>query len=261
MTRLANAFDQPTLVGYLVGAHPDPDTFLAHATALIDNGVGVLEVGIPFSDPIADGPTIQKAVSDTLATGVRPGDVLDLCAKLRERHPDTPLVVMTYTNLAYKVGYDVFADRLRGAGVDGCILADLPPEHAADVQAAFGDDIDLVFLASPATSDARVDKLLSATRGFLYVVGLFGVTGARDALDRRTLELIERLAPRADKAGVPLAVGFGVSKPEHARELVEAGARGVVVGSAFVKRVLDGEPAEALGALAKALADGVAGKG
>lgn len=258
MSRLARAFDEPTLVGYLVGAHPSPEVFLDHAARLIEGGCGVLEVGIPFSDPIADGPTIQAAVADTLARGVRPADVLALCKELRARYPETALVVMTYTNLAYCVGYSTFADRLRDAGVDGAILADLPPEAAGEVRAAFADDLDLVFLASPATSQPRLDLLLDATRGFLYVVGLFGVTGARDTLDPRTVALVERIVPAAEKAGKPIAVGFGVSKGDQAEALVRAGAHGVVVGSAFVKRASEGASAQEMGALARELAEGVA---
>ncbi|MDX1612302.1 MAG: tryptophan synthase subunit alpha [Candidatus Thermoplasmatota archaeon] len=257
MSRLQDAFGTPQLVGYLVGNHPDPDTFLDNATALIENGVGVLEVGIPFSDPVADGPTIQEAVVQAMDQGTRPRDVLDLCGRLRERHPETPLVVMTYANLAYKMGYGRFADQLRENGVDGAILADLPPEHAGEVQAAFGHDLDLIFLASPATSDARLEKLCTASRGFLYLVGLFGVTGERAELDPRTVSLVERVAPVAEKHSLPVAVGFGISKGEHAARLVEAGARGVVVGSAFVRKVLDGAPARDLGSLAQELSQAI----
>lgn len=258
MSRLAAAFDEPCLVGYLVGCHPDRETFLAHASALIDNGCKVLEVGIPFSDPVADGPTIQDAVKQALDAGVRPSDVLEACAELRERHPDTALIVMTYANIAHAMGYGTFADRLRGAGLDGAILADMPPEASQGIQAAFGDALDQVFLASPSSTDDRLDHLIESTRGFLYLVGLFGVTGARDALDLRTVELVQRVAPRARKVGVPVAVGFGISHPDHARQLVAAGADGIVVGSAFVGRVTEGRSPKETGALAAELAQGVA---
>lgn len=257
MTRLSEAFEEPQLVGYLVGDHPSREAFLDNATAMIEAGCGVLEVGIPFSDPIADGPTIQDAVTEALDAGVRPRDVLEACGQLRQRHPDVPLVAMTYTNIAHRMGYEVFAERLREAGVDGAILADMPPEAAEGVQAAFGDELDQVFLASPSSDDERLAGLARATRGFLYVVGLFGTTGARERLDPRTVELVERVAPVADKAGVPACVGFGVSRGEHARRLVEAGADGVVVGSAFVDKALDREPSEALGDLAGELVDGI----
>ncbi len=257
MSRLAGAFDEPTLVGYLVGCHPDRARFLANASALIDTGCGVLEIGIPFSDPIADGPTIQAAVTQALQAGTRPTDVLDACAELRGAYPEQPLIVMTYANIAYRMGYDTFADRLREAGLDGAILADLPPEHAGPVQEAFGDDLDLVLLASPATSDQRLDKLAAATQGFLYVVGLFGVTGARDTLDARTIALVERISPRAREHGTPIAVGFGISTGEQAKRLTLAGADGIVVGSAFVERATDPDAPATLAKLAGELADGI----
>lgn len=256
MTGLVEAFEEPTLVGYLVGCHPDRERFLADADALVEAGCGVLEVGIPFSDPIADGPTIQNAVSQALDAGVRPTDVLDACREVRDRHPDTPLVAMTYTNIAHAMGYETYANRLSKAGASGTILADMPPEAAARTPDAFAD-VNQVFLASPATGDERLRKLLDATRGFLYVVGLFGTTGARDRLDPRTVDLVERIAPFADRADTPLAVGFGISKPAHARRLVEAGADGIVVGSAFVEKVLDDDPPDALGQLAGDLVDGI----
>jgi tryptophan synthase alpha chain len=257
VSRLDEAFDEPQLIGYLVGNVPDRETFLDHASAMIDAGCGVLEVGIPFSDPIADGPTIQTALTRALDAGVRPRDVLDACSQLRRRHPDVPLVTMTYANIAHRRGYDAFADRLRSAGVDGAILADVPPEAANPIRTAFDDDLAQVFLASPATSDERLDKLAAATRGFLYTVGLFGTTGAREHLDPRTVDLVERAAPIAREHGIPPAIGFGISKPEHARRLVEAGADGIVVGSAFVDRVLDGKPSASLGRLADELVDGI----
>ncbi len=257
MTRFEAVFEAPQLVGYLVGNHPSREAFLEYAGALIEGGCGVLEVGIPFSDPIADGPTIQEAVVEALDAGVRPGDVLASCGELRAMYPKTPLVVMTYANIAHRMGYEAFAGAVRDAGVDGVILADMPPEAAGGVLGAFGEEVCQVFLASPATSDARLAALAEVSRGFLYVVGLFGTTGAREALDPRTVELVERVAPVAREAGVPACVGFGVSRGEHAARLVEAGADGVVVGSAFVQRVLDGVDASVLREAAEGLAKGV----
>lgn len=256
MSRLRASFAKPTLVGYLVGCHPDRERFFAYAEALIEAGCGVLEVGIPFSDPIADGPTIQTAITQALDEGVRPVDVIDACGQLRREHPEVGLVAMTYTNIAHRMGYGTFAQRLAQAGVDGAILADMPPE-AARRRGGELDEIEQIFLASPASSEDRVRMLADATRGFLYVVGLFGTTGARDRLDPRTVELVERVRPIANEQDTPLAVGFGISQAEHARQLVQAGADGVVVGSAFVAKVLDGEPPKAVGALAEDLVDGI----
>jgi tryptophan synthase alpha chain len=260
MTRLDGALDEPGLVAYLVGDHPDREAFHAYADALVEAGVSVLEVGIPFSDPIADGPTIQSAVTEALEAGVRPPDVVEAMGEIRERHPEVPLVAMTYANIAHRVGYETFGQRLAEAGVDGAILADHPPEaveHGPDCL----QDVDQVFLAGPATDDERLAHLARRTQGFLYVVGLFGTTGAREELDPRTVELVERVAPVAAKHDTPTAVGFGVSKGDHARRLVEAGADGVVVGSAFVDKVLEGEDPAALGDLAEELVDGIEAAG
>lgn len=255
MTRLEGVLAEPGLVAYLVADHPDRERFLAYADTLIEAGVSVLEVGIPFSDPIADGPTIQTAVTEALDAGVRLADAIDAMGDVRQRHPDVPLVAMTYTNIAHRVGYDTFAKRLRDAGVDGAILADQPPE-AADRSGGL-PGIDQVFLAGPATDDGRLAGLAGSTSGFLYVVGLFGTTGAREDLDPRTVELVERIAPVAEEHDTPFAVGFGVSRGEHARRLVEAGADGVVVGSAFVDKVLDREAPAEVGALADELVAGI----
>jgi tryptophan synthase alpha chain len=255
VTRLEGALDEPGLVAYLVGDHPDRERFLAYADALVDAGVSVLEVGIPFSDPIADGPTIQTAVTEALTEGVRPPDVIEAIAELRDRHPHVPIVPMTYTNIAHRIGYDRFDQRLAEAGADGAILADQPPEAARHSTGL--DELDQVFLASPATDDERLATVTRSTRGFLYVVGLFGTTGARERLDPRTVELVERVAPIADEQGTPFAVGFGVSRGDHARRLVEAGADGVVVGSAFVDEILDREDPKAVGDLARELVAGI----
>lgn len=256
MSELEAAFDDPTLVGYLVGCYPDRERFLEYADAMIEAGCGVLEVGIPFSDPIADGPTIQDAVAQALEAGIRPPDVLDAIDELTDRHPDTPIVAMTYANIAHAMGYKTYAERLADAGAAGTILADMPPEAADRTPDAF-ESIDQVFLASPATSDDRLESLLDRTRGFLYVVGLFGTTGARDKLDPRTVELVKRVRPVANQQDTPFAVGFGISKRAHARRLVEAGADGIVVGSAFVEKTLAGETPEAVGELADELAEGL----
>jgi tryptophan synthase alpha chain len=162
MTRLEGALDEPGLVAYLVGDHPDRERFLAYADALVDAGVSVLEVGIPFSDPIADGPTIQTAVTEALAEGVRPPDVIEAIAELRDRHPHVPIVPMTYTNIAHRIGYERFDQRLAEAGADGAILADQPPEAARHGTGL--DELDQVFLASPATDDERLATVTRSTR-------------------------------------------------------------------------------------------------
>ena len=258
--RLARAFERPTLVAYLVGGHPSPEAFLAHASAVVRGGAGVLEIGIPFSDPIADGPTIQAAATAALAAGVTPKDVLGLAGRVHEAHPDVPLVLMTYANLPSRMGLEAFRDAALAAGVCGVILPDVPLEEAPPFQEALAP-LALVLLASPASDADRLARLAAATRGFLYAVGRFGVTGARSGLAEETLATTRRVAAAARAADVPLAVGFGVARPEDASALVAAGADGVVVGSAFVQRVLDGVPPSGSEALARELAGAVRAAG
>jgi tryptophan synthase alpha chain len=224
------------LVGYVTGGDPEPRLTPKIAEALITGGVDVLELGIPFSDPIADGPTIQAASLRALQAGTTPKMVLDMAEEIKKRH-DIPIAVMTYYNPVYRMGLDKFF-RLAGcSGVDGVIVADLPVEEAADYKkAAEAWGVDTIFLAAPSTSAERLQRIVECTSGFLYLVSHFGVTGAREAVERSTIQLIQRMLPFT-RGRVPLAVGFGVSKPEHVKGIIEAGADGVIVGSAFVNIV------------------------
>jgi tryptophan synthase alpha chain len=224
------------LVGYVTGGDPEPRLTPKIAEALITGGVDILELGIPFSDPIADGPTIQAASLRALQAGTTPKMVLDMAEEIKKRH-DIPIAVMTYYNPVYRMGLDKFF-RLAGcSGVDGVIVADLPVEEAADYKkAAEAWGVDTIFLAAPSTSAERLQRIVECTSGFLYLVSHFGVTGAREAVERSTIQLIQRMLPFT-RGRVPLAVGFGVSKPEHVKGIIEAGADGVIVGSAFVNIV------------------------
>ncbi|HVL48053.1 MAG TPA: tryptophan synthase subunit alpha [Candidatus Thermoplasmatota archaeon] len=240
MSALAKAFadrgGRPLLAGYLVAGDPDLAASEAYMRALLDV-VDVLEIGVPFSDPIADGPTIQAAAARALAKGAKPADALALAARLRKAS-SKPMVAMTYYNPILRAGLDRFAADARAAGLDGVIVPDLPFEESGPARRAFdAADLDLVQLASPATPPARMAKLAEATRGFLYLVSGYGVTGARGDLDPRVSDLVRTAKRAAGKT--PVAVGFGVSKAEHVKTLAQAGADGVIVGSAFVSRVAE----------------------
>lgn len=253
MSRLAGAFGQkPALLGYVMAGDPDAPGALAHARALLPH-VDVLEIGVPFSDPVADGPVIERAAVRALAGGAKLDDALQLARALRALDPSKPLVLMTYYNPVFRRGVDRFARACREAGVDGVILPDVPLEESEGPGAALArEKVDLVQLASPASGPERLARLAKATRGFLYVVSSFGVTGARDALPPETRETVERA--KAACAGVtPFAVGFGVSKPEHVAMLRDAGADGVVIGSAIVARIEKGEPADEVAAFVRSL--------
>lgn len=258
MSRLERAFARargerrPALVGYLMAGEPGRDAALDYARALLRE-VDVLEIGVPFSDPVADGPVIERAAVRALARGIRMDDSLHLARSLRDLDGDKPIVLMTYYNPVYRRGLERFAREAREAGVDGVILPDVPLEESAAPGAALAaEGLDLVLLASPATPPERFARLAKATRGFLYVVSSFGVTGARQDLAPETRDLVDR-ARRACAGVAPFAVGFGVSTPEHVRRLRDAGAEGVVVGSAIVGRIEKGETPEAVAAYARSM--------
>ena len=214
----------------------------------------MLELGIPFSDPIADGPEIQAAGQRALKAGTRPRDVLDLAARVR-RGCDVPLVLMTYLNPVLAMGLRPFAERAAAAGVDGIIVPDLSLEESAESREILDDvHLDLIQLVAPSTTSARARAIGAASRGFLYVVARYGTTGTRAGLPP---DLEERLSALRRETSLPLAVGFGVSSPDHVRALVSLGADGVVVGSAIVNRVADTPHPETVEAFVGGLAAGL----
>jgi tryptophan synthase alpha chain len=227
---------EAALIGYVTAGDPEPQVTPKIAEALIKGGVDILELGLPFSDPIADGPTIQAASVRALNAGTTPKKVLEMAREIRKRH-DVPVVIMTYYNPVFRIGLDSFFSLAKDCMVDGVIVPDLPVEEAGDYKkAASACGVDTIFLAAPSTSTQRIRKIVECTSGFLYLVSHFGVTGAKAEVEKSTIQLIKRVLPYT-KGRVPLAVGFGVSKPEHARCITEAGAEGVIVGSAFVNIV------------------------
>lgn len=212
-------------------------------------GADAIEVGIPFSDPVMDGPTIQEASLQALRRGTTPASILD---ELRDvaLEVDVPLVVMTYANIAFRAGARRFAAELVAAGVAGVILPDVPLEELDEWEpAALAAGVETVLLASPVASDDRLARLCERSRGFVYGVNLLGVTGERAAVDQRSGLLAKRLKALTD---LPVVMGFGVSTPEQAAELVTA-ADGVVVASALMRRILDGAGPDEVGAAVAAL--------
>lgn len=221
------------LIGYVTGGDPEPKYTPKIAEALIKGGVDILELGIPFSDPIADGPTIQAASVRALKAGTTPTTVLEIAREIRKEH-EIPVVILTYYNPIFKKGLDNFFKLARDCGVNGLIVPDLPIDEADDyrkVAETYG--IDTVFLAAPSTSTKRLQKIVECTSGFLYLVSLFGVTGVREKMEDSTTQLIKKFLPYTT-GRIPLAVGFGISKPEHVKTVIESGADGAIVGSAFV---------------------------
>jgi tryptophan synthase alpha chain len=224
------------LIGYITGGDPKPEHTLRIAGALITGGVDILELGIPFSDPIADGPTIQAASARALRAGTTPRMVLEMAQEIK-RKLRVPIVILTYYNPILRMGLDNFLRSASSNRVDGLVVPDLPVDEADEyrkIAETYG--IDTVFVATPSTSIARLTKIVACTSGFLYLVSRFGVTGARENLEHSTVQLVERFLPYT-RGQIPLAVGFGISKPKHIKAIIGGGADGAIVGSAFVNIV------------------------
>jgi tryptophan synthase alpha chain len=231
----------PALAIYLMAGDALPEL----AAAAVRGGATVIEVGIPFSDPLADGPTIQAAGQAALDAGMTPRRCLDLLAEARGAiGPDIPLVPMTYAAIVERYGVERFCADAGAAGANGLIVADVPPEEAGELDAAAAaNGIDLVQLVALTSRDARLEIAAGASHGFIYVVAAIGVTGAREALDvARLRTLLARV--RACAGALPLLCGFGVSTREQVAALREAGADGVIVGSAAIEAVNRGGAAE-----------------
>ena len=239
------------LVPYVTGGFPGWERAIEAVCAA---GADAVEVGIPFSDPVMDGPTVQQASERALAAGATPHAVVDGAGRL-----DTggvPLVVMTYYNTVHKAGHVRFAESLAAAGVAGAIVPDLPFEEVGEWAAAADDArVETILLAAPTGSDERLDRICRRSRGFVYGVGLLGVTGEREALARSALKIAARLKAITDK---PVLVGVGVSTPDQAAEIATV-ADGVIVGSALMRRLLDGGGPEAAGAFVAQLRAGLDG--
>ncbi|WP_414842766.1 tryptophan synthase subunit alpha [Kocuria flava] len=240
---------RPALVGYLPAGFPTVEESIEAAVALGANGADVVEIGIPYSDPVMDGPVIQQATTTALAHGFRVADVFRVVRAVAERTDAVP-VVMTYWNPVLQMGVDTFAERLAEAGGAGIITPDLVPDEAGEwFEASQRHGLDRIFLVAPSSSRERLDLVAKASSGFVYAVSVMGVTGARE----RVSDAAEQLVADTRAAGAEhVCVGLGVSRREHVEE-IGAYADGVIVGTALVKALGDGGP-EAVAALTRELA-------
>ncbi len=230
--------NEGALITYLTGGDPTPKLFQSNAEALVEGGADILEIGIPFSDPIADGPVIQASSHRALSSGTTPKRILQQTSKL-SKTIDVPIVLLTYYNPVLATGLDKFLRTAEARGVNGVVIPDLPVEESGPlVRAAENNKVDTIFLISPNTSPSRTRRILEASRGFAYLVSLFGVTGPRSKLGTSAVDAV-RSTKKLARNSVPVAAGFGISKPEHVSELIQAGADGAIVGSALVKIVND----------------------
>ena len=236
MSALAAAFERLRrngrggLVTYVTAGDPDRDRSAEILVSIAKAGADVLEVGVPFSDPLADGPVIQRASERALAAGMTLRGTLDLVARVR-REIETPIVLFTYANPVVRMDATTFARAAKDAGVDGVLMLDYPVEEAAPLRAPLVDaGLDPIFLISPTTTDERIRKSAELGRGFLYVISRLGVTGARDEMATGASDLLDRVRRLSS---LPVAVGFGISRPEHVAAACQH-ADAAVVGSALV---------------------------
>ena len=226
------------IVAYLMGHDPDPKAFMANAESLIEGGADILEVGIPFSDPVADGPVIQAAGTRALSAGATPRKIIDTIGELSSQYT-TPFVILTYYNPILAMGIEQFMKNASDNGVKGIVVPDLPMEESDRFRdIALKHNIDSVLLAAPNTSEKRLAGILEKSRGFVYLVSLYGVTGPRDTLSPQALETVKKVKSLA-KGVIPISAGFGISQPQHVSSLLRAGADGAIVGSALVRTVAE----------------------
>ena len=233
--RLEKTFEgnKKVLVSYSMVGYPDFETSLRVFETLIESGSDVIEVGYPFSDPVADGSTIQVAHERALENGIRFKDVLKAVSHLREKFPETPLLVMTYYNPIFRIGMEKFVSSFAEAGADGFIVPDLPPEESGELKEVVKKhNLSLVMLAAPTSTPERLKLICQTTDVFTYYVSVTGITGARDKLPLENLR--KKISLYRELCNKKVVVGFGISKKEHAREIGKI-ADGIVVGSLFVK--------------------------
>jgi tryptophan synthase alpha chain len=247
------ASSRKAFVGFVTAGDPSLDRTVEIACEMDAAGVDVLELGVPFSDPLADGPVIQRASERALRQGVRLADVLDAVVRIRRRS-ELPLLLFTYLNPLHRYGLERVTRDARAAGVDGVLVTDMPPEEGAEwIALCRAAGLDTVFLAAPTSPDDRLRRVADASRGFVYAVSRTGVTGERAQVSAEAGPLVQKLKACSS---LPVALGFGISNPEQVR-LAAATADGVVVGTALV-RFLEEEPHGDIGAKVRWLREGLA---
>ncbi|MBI5681341.1 MAG: tryptophan synthase subunit alpha [Methanobacterium sp.] len=236
MFQRVKAKKEGAFIPFIVAGDPDFETSLKIVKTFVDNGADALEIGFPFSDPVADGPTVQLADIRALEAGMTTTRGFEFIKRVRE-FTNIPIGVLTYYNLIYKMGIDEFYKMANENGVNAILAADLPPEEAEDaVKAALKHDIQQIFMAAQTTSNERLQKINNMCSGFLYVVAVMGITGARSELKTSTVELIKRIKSHTN---LPISVGFGISKPEQVKEVIGAGGDGAIVASAILNIITE----------------------
>lgn len=241
MTRIKEKFaelesrKEKALITYIMAGFPNEKATIATIRGLVKGGADIIELGFPFSDPLADGPVIQNASTISLEKGTKITKFFSLVKKIR-KETDIPLVLMTYTNILYHKGYSKFISEAKKAGIDGFILPDMSIEESKEYLKAAKNNADTIFLISPNTNKTRVQKITKASSGFLYLVAVFGTTGVKTGIKKYTLDAIKQVKKQT-KGKIPIGVGFGISTPEDVKKYIKAGADAVIVGSAYLKLI------------------------
>ena len=240
MSRITTCFEtlkahnKKALIPYITAGDPDPGDTVPLAHALVQSGANIIELGVPFSDPMADGPVIQRASERALAHHVSLHQVLDMVREFRDTDNQTPIVLMGYLNPVEVMGYESFAKAAADAGVDGVLTVDMPPEEAEELgQALMNNGLDPIYLIAPTTSEERIQKICDAARGYVYYVSLKGVTGAATLNVESVAEKTRQIRARTD---LPIGVGFGI-KDASSAAAIAAVADAVVVGSALIQKI------------------------
>ncbi|GAC1460356.1 MAG: tryptophan synthase subunit alpha [Chamaesiphon sp.] len=252
MTKVSTCFEslrsrkQCALIPFITAGDPDLETTSKALKVLDASGADIIELGVPYSDPLADGPVIQAAATRALQRGVRLDDVLSMVGDV-SKEVRSPIILFTYYNPILNRGIETFLKQIAAAGVQGLVVPDLPLEEAqALLQPATDIGVEVVLLVAPTSPQARIEAIARQSQGFIYLVSVTGVTGMRSGLEMRVKDLLQQMRGITDK---PIGVGFGISEPEHAQQVKNWGADAAIVGSAFVKRLATGTPEQGLEAI------------
>ena len=246
--------NKPGIVAYLTAGDPDLQTTREIALATIDNGADVIELGVPFSDPLADGPVIQRASQRAVARGVRLTDVLETARQLRAARPACGIVIFSYLNPVVRMGMKRFCAAAKVAGTDGVLLTDMIVEEAGEYLAEMrANRLAPIFLAAPTSPDARLKAIAEASQGFVYAISRVGITGTQQKVAGDASELVTRLRKYTNPLEIPIAVGFGISNAEHVRAVGEF-ADAAVIGSALVTLIESTKPSQAAAAAGRFIA-------
>ncbi|MBD2017814.1 tryptophan synthase subunit alpha [Microcoleus sp. FACHB-53] len=237
---------QCALIPFITAGDPDLKTTAEALRILDESGADLIELGVPYSDPLADGPTIQAAATRALQQGVRLDDVLEMVKEVAPQIK-APIILFTYYNPILNRGIESFLKQIAEVGIKGLVVPDLPLEEAESLLTPAAEiGIEVVLLVAPTSSKERIEAIAHQSQGFIYLVSVTGVTGVRNQIESRVQDILQQMRTVTDK---PIGVGFGISQPEQARQIKDWGADAVIVGSAFVKRLADGTPAEGLSAI------------